>query len=165
MEVVDRPESMRVASEARFAELEALIERGLVTFIEVGRALIEIREFKLYLLAGFPTFPAYTQRRWGLSRGAAYKTVYAVRVVDALGGENLPANQTQALALTPLLKHPEKLREAWDQARAAGGDEGVTAKDVRAAVNAQLGRIDRRTRQGRPPRMATCPQCGHEFAL
>ncbi len=32
----------------RLTELESVIDRGLETFMEVGRALLEIRESKLY---------------------------------------------------------------------------------------------------------------------
>lgn len=44
-------ESLVAAEESRLGELEIRIERGLKTFIEVGTALMEIRESRLYRAA------------------------------------------------------------------------------------------------------------------
>jgi hypothetical protein len=52
----------------RLAELEAVVERGLTTFIEVGEALREIRDARLYK-ASHGTFEAYLRERWAISRG------------------------------------------------------------------------------------------------
>ena len=51
----------------RLSELEALIERGQQTFIEVGLALTEIRDSKLYR-QDFATFDQYCEKRWGWTR-------------------------------------------------------------------------------------------------
>lgn len=41
------------------AECEAIINRGRPTFVEVGKALIRIREQRLYCDEGFGTFRDY----------------------------------------------------------------------------------------------------------
>ena len=41
-------ESLTVQEETRKAQLEATIERGMQTFVEVGLALMEIRDGRLY---------------------------------------------------------------------------------------------------------------------
>jgi hypothetical protein len=48
----------------RLGELEAVIDRGKQTFLEVGNALLAIREEKLYRPL---TFEAYCDQRWGFS--------------------------------------------------------------------------------------------------
>lgn len=49
---------------SRLEVLEKKIEHGEETFIEVGRAVMEIRESKLYL-RDYSTFEGYCQGRWG----------------------------------------------------------------------------------------------------
>ena len=44
-------------------ELEQIVERGLANFVEVGRALAEISERKLYRAEGFDTFEKYCAER------------------------------------------------------------------------------------------------------
>ena len=46
---------------------EQIIERGLGTFVEVGQALVRIRNGRLYR-ADFPTFETYCESRWSMSR-------------------------------------------------------------------------------------------------
>ena len=58
------------AQENRFAELEGIIERGQKSFLEVGAALIEIKNSKLYQNT-HGTFEAYCKDRWGLVRKSA----------------------------------------------------------------------------------------------
>lgn len=43
---------MTIARQTRLEELEATIERGLTTFVEVGLALLEIRDSRLYRAEG-----------------------------------------------------------------------------------------------------------------
>ncbi len=59
--------------ERTLAELEAVMERGLVTFIEVGTALLEIDDGRLYL-ESHATFEEYLWERWGASRRADGRT-------------------------------------------------------------------------------------------
>src|ERR1700739_3202595 len=54
-------------SNPRLSELEVIIGRGMTHFVEVGSALLEIRQGKLYK-PQYSTFEAYCQERWGFSR-------------------------------------------------------------------------------------------------
>lgn len=80
----------------RLLRLEEVIERGLKTFIEVGKALQEIRDSRLYL-HGYSTFDAYCRDRWGWDRVNAHRYVEAAVVVEALSGDNIegPLNVAQ----------------------------------------------------------------------
>lgn len=110
---------------------EAVIERGLGTFVEVGNALITIRDGRLYR-QGHDTFESYCQERWGLSRKRAYDLTGAAEVVGALspmGDTPKPVNERQARELAPLKDEPEKMADAM---RAAGPDP--TARSIKDAV-------------------------------
>ena len=59
--------SLTKTETARLADMERVIETGMHTFIEVGTALVAIRDERLYK-ASHTTFEAYCKERWGMSR-------------------------------------------------------------------------------------------------
>src|SRR5512139_3559133 len=92
----------------RIIELEKIIEQGQQTFIEVGRALMEIRDQRLYR-GTHATFEAYCRERWGWTRDYADKHIDAVRVTDALPTDvGKPANEAQARAMLAKLEPQER---------------------------------------------------------
>jgi hypothetical protein len=129
-----RPGQTSALAAAQRQELEALeqtIERGLATFIEVGQALAEIRESRLYR-AGFDTFEDYCRERWGMERAHAYRQIEAAQVAAVLSPNgDIPANEAQARELARLKDEPEKLAEAWEEASSNGAP---TAGKVHEAV-------------------------------
>lgn len=92
------------------AEHEAVIERGIQTFYEVGMALADIRDRKLYR-ADYGTFEEYAQQRWNMSRTRAYELMSASAIVSAIADTETPApaNEGQARALSRV---PEPERAA-----------------------------------------------------
>ena len=131
--------SSPTSGSARLAELgrlERLVDAGLSTFVEVGEALLEIRDRRLYR-ATHKSFGIYCQERWGLGRAHAHRLIASsqvVRVLSPVG--DVPENERQARELTPLLSDPERLRDAWVLARrepnTAGGS--VDHRTVKRAV-------------------------------
>lgn len=123
----------------RLAELEITIAHGLTTFVEVGAALAEVRESRLYR-AEHPTFEDYCRVRWGMSRPRAYQLIEAATVVGGLSttvDTPLPATESQARSLTKL--PPEQQREAWSEAvetapKNEAGQPKVTAAHVASVV-------------------------------
>lgn len=117
----------------RKAELEATIERGLQTFVEVGLALMEIREAGLFRPA--QTFEEYCNQRWGWTRRHANRMIASAEVTANLGpvGPVLPATERQARPLTPL--SPDLQREAWREAVDTAPNGKVTAAHVQAVVD------------------------------
>lgn len=88
----------------RKAQLEATIERGMQTFVEVGLALMEIRDGRLYR-AEYGTFEEYCQERWGWERRHAYRLIDAAAAVENVSNwtqNQVPANEAQARPLTSL---------------------------------------------------------------
>lgn len=119
---------------ARLSELEATIERGLETFVEVGEALREIRDSRLYR-DQHKSFDDYCRQRWGWSRISAHRHIEAAEVVAVLPVGNKPANERQARELAPLREQPEQMAEAWQEASADGEP---TAAKVKEAVSRRI---------------------------
>lgn len=103
------------AEQARLKELEKVIEQGLQTFYEVGKALDEIREKRLYRET-HKTFDAYCREKWGIARQRAYRLMQAAQVRENLSptGDKFPTKERQVRPLTQL---PSELQlEIWQKA-------------------------------------------------
>jgi hypothetical protein len=124
----------------RLGDLEEVIERGLTTFVEVGNAIREIRDSKLYKEA-HDTFEAYCLERWGWSRAKGYQMIEAATTVQAMSTvvDTPIPNERVARELAPLKGDPETMNRVWvdvvEEARQTGED--VTAEKVRARVQEQ----------------------------
>lgn len=132
--------STALAISADLAECEAVIERGLTTFIEVGAALLRIRDERLYRDT-HPSFEAYCGERWGLERKRAYDLVVAAQVVGELspiGDTPAPRNESVARELAPLRVVPDDLREAWTETVERHGST-PTAAQTREVVQERSG--------------------------
>lgn len=70
---------VRIRDDERLAELEKVIARGRKTFVEVGRALAEIRDMRLYKRE-YGSFSEYCQAKWGWERAHAYRLIDAADV-------------------------------------------------------------------------------------
>lgn len=130
--------SAGIVDTRRLAELEETIERGLATFIEVGTALAEVRDSRLYR-AEHDTFEDYCRKRWQMDRVAAHRHIEAANVVAVLSKDNIepPANLRQARELAPLRDDEAELVETWRELRAEHG-QTLTASKIRHAVEMRL---------------------------
>jgi hypothetical protein len=117
---------------ADLARCEGVIARGLQTFIEVGEALAEIREKRLYR-ATFGTFEDYCREKWGIGASRARQIIGAAAVAGTLTSVTAvtPANEAQLRPLAGLT--PEQQRAAWQRA-VEDSDGKPTAKHVEQAV-------------------------------
>lgn len=130
-------EAATTALTPRLFELEQTIERGLSTFVEVGEALLEIRDSRLYR-ESHKTFEDYCQERWGWTRQHANRHIAAARTVEILEPTgSIPTDERQARELAPLRDEPEQMAEAWQEAQvlAEAKARPVTAADVKEAVS------------------------------
>jgi hypothetical protein len=111
-------------------EYEEVIDRGLKTFVEVGSALISIRDHPRKLYREYGTFEDYCRERWGMARNYANKMIAAAEIVDRLGTvvPILPTNEAQARPLSRL--EPEQQIQAWQQAVETAPNGKVTAAHV-----------------------------------
>jgi hypothetical protein len=93
---------------------EAVIERGMTTFIEVGNALLRIRDERLYRQE-YRDFETYCQARWAMNRRYANRLIEAADVADRLGPIG-PRNEGQARELSglPAETAAQVMQEAHD---------------------------------------------------
>lgn len=127
------------AVSGELAKLENVIASGLATFVDVGRALGDVRDLGLYREAGFDTFEAYARGRWELTRSRAYQMMDGARVAEAVSTNvdtARPATEAVARELVPLLSEgDETVAEAWG--RVLAQDERPTAKAARSILVAE----------------------------
>jgi hypothetical protein len=97
----------------RLTRLENLIARNQYRFHEIGKALKEIKDFRLYKLNLFETFEAYARARWDMGKSQAYRLIEAYQVVNNLSpiGDILPSNESQVRPLVPF--DPIEQRKIW----------------------------------------------------
>lgn len=146
--------------EAELAQCEAVIEKGMQTFVEVGRALLAIRDGRLYR-AVHPTFEGYLDERWDMRQSRAYQLMDAARVIENLNGSTtveLPANEAQARPLAGL--SPEMQREVWQEVVATSRDHGITAEWVKRAVERKVA-----VTEGRPEKPIVAPLPAAKYSL
>lgn len=125
---------------ATLATAEAVIESGLKTFCQVGRALAQVRDERLYR-ATHETFEDYCRERWDMARASAYQFIDAAAVTSNLsanGGQILPDSERVTRPLTSL--PPEEQSPAWERAVHSAGGKQPTAKQVKQAVAKVTGR-------------------------
>lgn len=132
--------SLPSAEQEELDEYEAVIGRGLKTFVEVGNALLNIRDKKLYR-AVYATFEDYCQQRWDFSSRRAYQLMDAAQVVINIeGDENVkkfsrfaPTVESHTAPLIPL--EPEEQRIIWQLVTETAPEGKVTAAHVKSVVN------------------------------
>lgn len=126
---------------------EAVIEKGLSTFREVGQALLQIKEQSLHR-SDYTTFADYCEQRWNFTRQRAYQLIAAVKVgkeCQQAVDKNSPSLQDEYASRELGKVSEEKRQEVLDAASEAVGDKPLTAKAIREAAET----LDRK-----------CPNCG-----
>ena len=121
---------------------EKAIERGLASFVEVGRALTQIRDSRLYR-ATHATFEDYCEQRWNMTSRRASQVIEASGVADRVAADSkknssdlppiLRASHAEALADLPA----DEQAEAYAEAVETAPDGKLTAEHVEAVVEAR----------------------------
>jgi hypothetical protein len=131
-------EPARIGESSRLVDLEGVIERGLSTFVEVGEALLEIRDARLYRLT-HGTFEDYCRERWGLGVSRTHQLMDAAKVVRLTSTMVEVPSERVARELVPVMREdPEAVALVMSEAQDRAGDEPVTAAAVRAVVKEYL---------------------------
>jgi len=171
----DRPrhEDLTDPERSRLAELEEVVERGLTTFVEVGNALLEIRDQRLYRET-HSTFEAYCRERWGFVASRARQLIAAAKTVTVVTAAGLPAPTTERQAR----ELARRMREARQRlVRTDPKSPGVAGTVHADAPPAAWTELDHPTstfpgRKDEPvagqfdifgaetPRLVLCPRCG-----
>ena len=117
----------------RLIALETVITKGLNSFIDVGEALLEIRDSRLYRIE-HDTFEAYCRDKWKMSASRARQLIGSSERANNVKSVTMvtPENERQTRPLTKL--PAEKQPEAWAKAVDGAYGKQPTAKQVEAAV-------------------------------
>ena len=111
---------------------ETTIKKGLNTFVEVGQALLEIRDKKLYRIE-YKTFEEYCKQKWQISRPRSYQLIEAsLAIENVYPGIQMPKNEKEVRPLTSL--EPEVQNAVWQETVEKHG-ENITAKKVQEVAN------------------------------
>ena len=129
-------------STMQLPELEAIIERGLASFIEVGNALIEIRDGRMYG-SEYETFEEYVDKRFGFTRQRAYQLIDATKTAAEMSKifdtVSLPVTESHVRALKNADSDPKQQerilkKAAKDAPKDANGTPRITASSIKAAA-------------------------------
>ena len=112
---------------------EQVIEGGLQTFIDVGNALMQIKENRLYKVS-YSNFGDYCKERWGFTQQHAGRLISGTNIVNKI--KSVPSglappeseNQTRALSKS---KDPA---EDWEKAQKISGKEQPTAREIKEVI-------------------------------
>ena len=124
--------SLTPIEKTNLVELEATIEKNLQSFYEVGFALMQIRDNKLYR-ENYITFEHYCKEKWKMSRPQAYRLIASAEVTDNLSPIGDIDNEAQVRPLTKI-KDPEEQREVYQKAVETAPEGKVTARHIEETV-------------------------------
>lgn len=133
------PERLSQKEEDRRNELESFVVENLKTFLEVGMALAEINQDRLYR-STHGDFESYCRDIFEMSRQRAHQLIDAAGVVNQMStmvdkqATVLPWNERQVRPLLPYKDDPEKLVSVWEEAVKTAPEKKVTAKHVQATI-------------------------------
>lgn len=130
----------------RLAECEALITQGIKSHYEAGKALIEIRDNKLFIESGYESFEDYCLLKWKFDKTYASRLIssYTFNTVIEAHNEKLPIGNKLPLTISeshvrPLMKieDPEMQMEAYKKVvdQSEENHEPITAKQIKLVVS------------------------------
>jgi hypothetical protein len=125
---------LSVSEQIELSHLEQDIEAGREASLKMARALLRIREGRLYR-GSHPTFEAYCQQRWGFGDRNAQLLISFAKTVDNLEGrsvDRIPANERQTRPIASL--PADEQVEAWEAAGTLSGGNPTSAHTARAAA-------------------------------
>ena len=121
-----------VFTQAEVLELDSLedrVQRGFRAFWDIGQALRQIRDKRLYRQK-YSTFEEYCINRWEIARRTAYQLIDAAEVYENVrhGAQIFPANERQVRPLVALA--PEEQQKVWEEAVSTAPNGKITATHV-----------------------------------
>lgn len=124
--------TLTVLESDRLAELETVVDRGRQAFVEVGNALSEIRDSRLYRESG-GTFVEYVRDRFGFEKSQAYRLCSAAAAVGNVPNWGQIQTESQARELGKAA--PERRSEIFQRAieLAEGRGHSMTAAIISEA--------------------------------
>lgn len=106
-------------------EYEAIIDKHIQAFFEVGKALMDIRDRRLYR-EEYPTFAEYCKSRWNLEIKRAYQLITGYKIA-----ENVNARIHPEYVLRPLARFtPEQQKDIYWKALEQAPDGKLTHRMI-----------------------------------
>ena len=106
-------------------EYEEIIDKHIQAFFEVGKALMDIRDKRLYR-EEYPTFAEYCKSRWNLEIKRAYQLITGYKIA-----ENVNARIHPEYVLRPLARFtPEQQKEIYWKALEQAPDGKLTHRMI-----------------------------------
>lgn len=99
----------------RLTALESVIQRSRAAFLEVGAALLEIRDAKLYRSVS-GTFEEYCRDRWEIGKSHAYRLIEAAETFGNVPQGCQPETEREARQQIDAQKDAGDRGPAWDEA-------------------------------------------------
>jgi hypothetical protein len=118
-----------------FMSFEEVVGTGWNSFVQVGLALGQIREKRLYRET-YPTFESYCRVRWQYGRDYVDRLISAAQVFNRLltiCQQTKPEHESQVRPLIGLT--PEQAGQVWEAAVAKAGSRRITAAIVKSAMH------------------------------
>ena len=132
LEAVPAAQPLSIEEKIRLRQLELEIERNLTGFIKCGRALLSIREERLWR-GRYENFSGYCRQRFALARSTCDQLCRSTQVYETLNatlaGSDTPVSETvPEIVLRPLTTLPssELQRETWRLAANLSPDKKPT---------------------------------------
>jgi hypothetical protein len=125
------PAPLTVQERVRLGQLELEIERNLTGFLKCGRALLEVRESRLFR-ERYANFADYCRERFAIARSTADQLCRSTVVFETLNvclaGPEAPGSSTPEIVLRPLttLPSPELQAQTWRLAASMSPDKKPT---------------------------------------
>ncbi len=122
----------------RLVELEITIEKNLPAGLQLGLAIAEIKDCKLYRET-HDSWEEYVRDRFDIARRTAFQYIQSAHAYQLVHNCALtkPANESQ---VRPLLRlSDEAMPDAWTKAVETAPDGKVTGKHVSTVVSGLLG--------------------------
>jgi hypothetical protein len=116
--------------DARLARNETRISQGLASFVEVGEALSDIRDARLYR-ATHGTFESYCADRWNMTKGRVYQLIGAKEMMSTIVDKSAITTESQARELARV--EPARREEVIRKADLATGGK-ITAAAIKEAA-------------------------------
>jgi len=128
-------DSITVLSEtedARLARNETRISQGLASFVEVGEALSDIRDARLYR-ATHGTFESYCAEKWGMTKTHCNRLISSAEVAQSLAPIGAKTITTESQARELARVEPARREEVIRKADIATGGK-ITAAAIKQAA-------------------------------
>jgi hypothetical protein len=137
------PTPLTLEEKTRLRQLELTVEKTIQGFIQCGRALLEIRESRLYR-ERYATFADYCRERFAIARSTADQLCRSTQVFQTLeatlADSEKPPEIVSELALRPISRLPGPLQtETWRLASRIAPEGKTPTHAVTARVSRMIG--------------------------